>query len=338
MIFASVVWTATFPAAQSDPAARKTRAETVKGYAEYRNGDVLVIEGQRVRPHPGKIKYRGVKSLEAIPLGFEAEAKGVRLPDGVILATEISAKPNGIAMYEGDVLNATNQIEQTWVQNKVMFEPIGDGKAKKIGDIKESGPEVDRVRGIMNRLRPPYVPAEALRVRVVVTEEWNASAMGNGAIWVYTGLMDAVSDDELAIVLGHELAHYTHEHTRKQAKQGMFTQLLGAGAAIGGSYAGTGMAGQMSALGASLGLTAFSSGYSRDAEDQADRVGLRYAYEGGFDVRKGPVLWGKFRDKYGEQDSVTNFFVGSHSRPSDRIRNIQQELALNYSAPQSGAR
>jgi len=35
--------------------------------------------------------------------------------------------------------------------------------------------------------------------------------MGNGALWVYTGLMREMSDDELAIVLGHELAHYTHE-------------------------------------------------------------------------------------------------------------------------------
>jgi hypothetical protein len=47
-------------------------------------------------------------------------------------------------------------------------------------------------------------------------------------------------------------------------------------------------------------------------------------------VRQGPRLWAKFREKYGEQDKVTTFFVGSHSRPSDRIRNIERELALNY--------
>jgi len=79
-----------------------------------------------------------------------------------------------------------------------------------------------------------------------------------------------------------------------------------------------------------LSMTALMSGYSRDHEDQADRVGLRYTHEAGYDVSRGPVLWGKFREKYGQQDKVTNFFLGSHSRPSDRIRNIERELALNY--------
>jgi predicted Zn-dependent protease len=72
------------------------------------------------------------------------------------------------------------------------------------------------------------------------------------------------------------------------------------------------------------------SGYSREFEDQADRVGLRYVYEAGFDVSKGPALWQKFKDKYGEEDKLSNFFVGDHSRPTERIKNIQRQLKLNY--------
>ena len=63
---------------------------------------------------------------------------------------------------------------------------------------------------------------------------------------------------------------------------------------------------------------------------QADRVGLRYAYEGGYNVGAGVPLWSKFRERYGESDKVTNFFFGSHSRPSDRISNIRDEIARNY--------
>ncbi len=59
-------------------------------------------------------------------------------------------------------------------------------------------------------------------------------------------------------------------------------------------------------------------------------------YEAGFDVTKGPGLWQKFKDKYGEEDRLSNFFAGDHSRPSERIGNIQRQLKLNYpSGPSS---
>ena len=44
-------------------------------------------------------------------------------------------------------------------------------------------------------------------------------AMDNGAVWVFEGLMHSASDDELAIVLGHELAHFTHEHGRQNSSK-----------------------------------------------------------------------------------------------------------------------
>jgi len=65
-----------------------------------------------------------------------------------------------------------------------------------------------------------------------------------------------------------------------------------------------------------------------EGEDQADRVGLRYVYEAGFDPTKGPGLWENFKQKYGEEDKLTNFFTGDHSRPTERIRSIQRQLAI----------
>jgi Peptidase family M48 len=88
---------------------------------------------------------------------------------------------------------------------------VADDKGNRLemGRIAESGPDVERARRILNRLIPPYIPASRLRLRVIQTNVWNASAMENGAIWVNKGLLDDVSDDELAAVLAHELAHYT---------------------------------------------------------------------------------------------------------------------------------
>jgi predicted Zn-dependent protease len=187
----------------------------------------------------------------------------------------------------------------------------------------------------MDRLRPSYIPATALRVRAVKTDQWNASAMANGAIWVFTGLMDSLSDDEMAIVLGHELTHYTHEHMRRQMSKGTLGQILGTGAAIAVSQIKNSTAQQIAAFGGQMGLSALMTGYSREHEDQADRVGLRYAYESGFDPTKGPGLWEKFKQKYGESDKITNFFTGDHSRPTERIKNLRHQIQLNYMTPRN---
>ena len=306
--------------------------DKVNGYAEWRRGATLIVEGQLVRVHAGtRFAGNDVRSIGAIQLGYEVEVRGDRDASGVIIAREIKAKPNGDAMFESDVIEATNEIEDVWVGQGRMFEPGKDGSQRTVGSIIETGPQAERARGIMRRLTPPYVDFDRqVRVHLVDTVEWNAAAMGNGAIWVYAGLVDSMSDDELAVVLGHELAHYTHEHSRRQAKTSMWQGLLGLGAIVGAEALNNDTARGAAIVAAGLGLTVWSSGYSRDHEDQADMVGLRYAHEGGFDVGAGTRLWGKFRDRYGEADSISNFFFGSHSRPSDRIRNIEAEIARNY--------
>jgi len=300
------------------------KPEKFSGYAEFRKGDTLVVDGQRVVSGP---KARAVKD---IPLGYEVTVTGQRDASGTVIADRVDAKPNGQDGTEKEIIAATDKAERTWVEQKMMFEPADSGKIIKIGDILESGPQVDRARRIMDKLRPSYVPANGLRVRVVQTDQWNASAMANGAVWVYTGLMDAMDDDEMAIVLGHELTHYTHEHIRRGVSKSSIAQILGVGAQVVLSQIKSPTAQQLGALGGQLGLSALMSGYSREFEDQADRVGLRYVYEAGYDVSKGPGLWEKFKKKYGEEDRVTNFFTGDHSRTTERIKNIERQLKLNY--------
>ena len=308
------------------------KIETLAGYAEYRHGDTLIVEGQRVVA-TASTTVTGAKRLADIPLGNEVKAKGQRNSAGVFLAQTVETRKNSSNSTEQQIIAASNEAEQTWVKEGMMFEPADSGKINKIGDILESGPYVTRARRIMNRIRPSYVPASALRVRAVKTDQWNASAMANGAIWVFTGLMDALSDDELAIVLGHELTHYTHEHMRRQMSKSTVTQIVGTAAAIGVSQIKNSTAQQAAALGGQMGLSALSTSYSREFEDQADRVGLRYVYEAGFDPTKGPGLWQKFKDKYGETDRITNFFTGDHSRPTERIHNLQRQIQLNYTKP-----
>jgi len=315
-------------------AAQTSKPERINGYAEFRNGDTLIVEGQRVVAGPGAIvSGPKISDLSSVPLGNEVKLEGKRNPAGILIASRVETKPNGTDKTEQQILAASDEAEKAWVDQKMMFEPGDSGQIKKIGDLLESGPYVERARKIIDRLRPSYVPAEALRVRVVQTDQWNASAMANGAIWVFSGLMDEMDDNEMAIVLGHELTHYTHEHIRQSQGKSGYTSILGTGAALGASLIKSKMVQQAAVLGGQLGLSALTSGYSREFEDQADRVGLRYVYQAGYDPSKGPGLWKKFKDKYGETDKITNFFTGDHSRPTERIKNITQQIQLNYSTP-----
>src|SRR6185436_55766 len=318
-----VMSVATFSAAPKE--------EELKAYAEWRQGDLLIVDGQRVRWSPvAKFKGEGpAKSFDTIPLGFEVNVKGTRQEDGSILARQIEAKPNGNALFESDAKEATNQMEQTWLKAGAVTEPDKDGKMVSMGKLHTSGADVDRVRGIVARLIPPYLKPTDFRVYTVENKDWNAFACANGMIVVYDSLLHATNDDEMAIVLGHELVHATHEHTRKQMRSGLKLSLpaMAAAAALSGKDS---KGAQALGAAAAVSFSAIQSGYSREAEDQADRVGLRYAYEGKFDVKQGPKLWNRFAEKYGSQDAVSNFFFGDHSRAEVRAKNLTREIALNY--------
>jgi Zn-dependent protease with chaperone function len=307
------------------------KPENVEGYVEWLRDGYLIADGQRIAWNAQtRLKLGRIKEVSAVPLGYEVKARGIRHPDGSLLAQELEVKPNGVALYENEVLRSFDAVETLWLRSGVMFDTDQRGRREDVGRILESGEHVERVRTIMARLTPAYVTPNRLRVRVVDSGIWNAAAMANGAIWVFRGLLEDVSDDELAIVLGHELAHYTYEHSRRGAKQAMWRQLAAVG--VGAALDAVDNATTRDALTtvAQLSLTAWKNGYGRNLEDQADRVSLRYAFEGGFDVSSGPGMWARSRDRSGELDAVSNFLFGSHSRPSDRIKNIERELDLNY--------
>jgi Zn-dependent protease with chaperone function len=314
------------------------KVETFKGYAEWRHGSALVVDGQQILvDERTKLKGAARDGLYAVELGWEVTAKGSRLPDGTVLARELEAKPNGTGAFETDIVEACDMQERQWLRDGAVTEEDEDGRETLIGRIEDSGARVARVERILARITPPYVDRSRYRVYVVDSREWNAMAMANGSIWVFRGLLDDMTDDEVALVVGHELAHVTHEHLRRENTKSMWIQgltLLGVVAAETIDNDAARLATQYGSLAASL---AFVNHFNRGSENQADRVGLRYAYEGGYDPARAPRLWERFRDKYGDDARVMNFFFGSHPRESDRIARMQQQIALNY-APGAAAR
>jgi len=318
-------------AAPDKSAAAKPPEEKADGYAEWRIGACLLADGQRVCPAP-KSRFKGggeARDFDSIPLGYELKAKGSRALDGSLLATEIEAKPNGGALFENEIKSATDSAEQKYRQAGSFFQE-GNGRIESIGRLYESGPEVDRVRNIVDTLLPPYMEPERVRVYVIENKEWNAFAMGNYSIYVFTGLLDDMDDDEVAIVLGHELVHATHEHTRRQFKKQMWIQIAALGVAASASKIDNDTQRAIVGLVSAFGIMAWSNGYGRGLEDQADRVGLRYAYEAGYDITKGPRLWNRFAKRYGQQGKVANFFFSDHSESAARAAKLEKEIAFNY--------
>jgi hypothetical protein len=110
----------------------------------------------------------------------------------------------------------------------------------------------------------------------------------------------------------------------------MWVQLATLGALGVSSTIDSGTSRAIAETAAGLAASAWSNGYGREMEDQADRVGLRYVYEAGYDVTKGPLLWMKFAKKYGEGGAALNFFFSDHSQAAVRAANLETEIALNY--------
>jgi Zn-dependent protease with chaperone function len=306
----------------------------VVGYLEFKKAPYLIVDGQRIEvTDKTKVKAGSIKRASDLPLGYVVKASGKRSNDVTLVASQIEARTNDSELMEAQVLASTDQTEKAFVQAKKVANAGPDGKEQVIGALIESGPQVDRARQIVDRLLPSYVDPKKVRVYVVDNKEWNAMAMANFSIYVFSGLMNDLDDDELAVVLGHEIAHATYEHSRRQAKAGMISGLAGQAAGIGAAFIDNDMARSAAQAGTSLSVSTFGNAFSRDDEDQADRVGLRYVYEAGYDYRKAPDLWRKFAAKYGDSDKVTNFFFGDHSLSAKRASDLEKEIARNYADP-----
>lgn len=150
----------------------------------------------------------------------------------------------------------------------------------------------------------------------------NAFAAPGGPIFVTRKLVETTANDaELAYVLGHETGHIDRKHivkqVEKQQKAGLFVGILGA--ILGGK-------GRGNAIGtiANVGWTVLSRGYSRDDENEADTVGVRWMSQLGFDPRASISMLGKLGD--GGSGGLDKY-LSTHPAPKDRQARMQTLIA-----------
>ncbi len=170
----------------------------------------------------------------------------------------------------------------------------------------------------------------------------NAFALPDGSVVVHTGLLAILENEaQLATVLGHEIAHATHRHGYRGYKKQNKMKWLQLGAIAGGIAVGAatdkGWAGALAGLGAGLTVSAMVNGHGRKLEDEADRIGLNYMVDAGYDPFQAPEVWRVFDSYTADQNAVQNFFFSDHSTHAARISNLTREINAHYRGTIDGA-
>jgi len=189
---------------------------------------------------------------------------------------------------------------------------------------------------VVAQLEPPYNDIE-WELAIFEAESINAFAMPGGKIGVFSGILTVTENqDQLATVMGHEIAHVTAQHSKNRAKSSEMTN-LGINVAsilLGGGYTGvTYTAQQALTAGAQFGITL---PHTRGQESEADVIGLEYMARAGFDPRESVPLWQRM-DASAEKKPAE--FLSTHPASETRIENLVSEWQTTlplYNEAQAG--
>lgn len=242
----------------------------------------------------------------------------------------IAALATAIALLAACATSPTGRTQLMLVSEQQAISASRQAYVQEIGKARQAGKLVTD-RRLLNRVEviTGRLVAQAVRMRPDSAKwEWsvevidepktvNAWCMAGGRMAIYTGLLQQVdpTDDELAQVMGHEIAHALANHTAERMSVAMASQAGVIAAGILAENSGAAMA--SAAVAAKL---AVDLPNSRTAETEADRIGIELAARAGYDPRAAVTLWQKMAAVGGGKAPPA--FLSTH--PSDAQR--QQRL------------
>ena len=205
--------------------------------------------------------------------------------------------------------------------------------AKLLSDARAQGalanpgnPQLQRLRAISSRLIPQTAQWNdrardwKWEVNLLGSRELNAFCMPGGKIAFYTGILEQLrlTDDETAMIMGHEMAHALREHARARIAKSQGTSTL---LAFGSQLLGLGQFGDVAA---SVGTQLLTLRFSRDDETDADLVGLEMAARGGYNPQASVSLWEKMAQAGGGAGGPS--FLSTHPSGPQRIQELQSNV------------
>ena len=245
-----------------------------------------------------------------------------RLVVTVLLAATLAAcQANPVSGRKQLVLVSEEQAQASSAQAYVQTL----SEAQKQGKLSTDAALNSRVRRITDRLivqaANMYPPSRDWKWSVAVIDEptLNAWCMPGGKMAIYTGIVRklSLSDDEIAQIMGHEIAHALLGHGRERMSRAIAMQ--------GGFQLGSIIAGRDLSVLAPVADIALTLPNSRENESEADRYGVELAARAGFDPRTAVRLWEKMSAASGNGPPQ---FLSTHPSPDNRIQ------ALNALVPQ----
>ncbi|WP_426321169.1 M48 family metallopeptidase [Pseudoduganella sp. R-43] len=244
----------------------------------------------------------------------------------------MNPKADGIPVTKLSRLRVFADEQEMDQQSKLQYSQLLNEAKQKEALVPESDPQVKRLRAIAARIVPnaqrwnPSAANWQWEVNLLNSDQVNAFCMPGGRIAYFTGILTKLNltDDEVAMVMGHEIAHALREHARKRAVQSTAVSLASKlGGAVLSSYlgidpritdAGANVAGQLTVM-----------KFSRGDETESDLVGIDLAARAGFDPRAGIALWQKMGAVNAQQPME---FLSTHPSGNSRIQDMQKQMPL----------
>jgi metalloprotease len=203
--------------------------------------------------------------------------------------------------------------------------------------LPESNAYVQRVRKMTSNFTS--VDGTPLNFKVYKTNEVNAFACADGSVRIYTGLLDAMTDDEVLGVVGHEIGHVALKHSKKQFKEALMSSALRDAVISTGGTVAVLSASQLGDLAESL----LSASYSRKQETQADDYGYEFLKSAGKNPWAMAMAFEELQKLSGSDTasgtqgvsgiSVSDLF-SSHPATADRIERMANKATKDgYTRP-----
>ena len=188
--------------------------------------------------------------------------------------------------------------------------------------LPDSHPKARRLHAIARRIIPfaaawnPRAKDWRWEVALINSDQINAFCLPGGKIAFFTGILDQLnlSDDEAAMVMGHEMAHALREHARERLAKSTATSL---GLRLGSELLGLG---NLGAAAADMGSQLLTLKFSREDESEADLVGLELAARAGYRPNASVSLWQKMAKADGRGGLA---FLSTHPSGPQRIETLR---------------
>lgn len=243
--------------------------------------------------------------------------------------TPVQTTKSGVVGVERKqyMLLSEKQVDRMAAQSYVQTLRDVDAKHK----LNPNPQQTERVRAIAKRLiqQAPVFRADAAswkwEVNVQDSKELNAYCMPGGKIMVYTGLIEELdaTDDELAAVIGHEIAHALRQHGRERMSQAYAQQagVIGLGVLAAVLSDDPKVTQATMGVAATVGALALTLPNSREGEREADRIGLELSARAGFDPNAAVSLWQKMGAHGGAKPPE---WMSTHPSGESRIQDLKR--------------